>query len=51
MTKYNELSDLEVLRMAERERGKAISAFFRKLLTTRDDEKATGYTGRVAAAE
>ncbi len=50
MMNYSELSDLEVLRMAERERGKAVSAFFRKLLTKRDTE-TPAYTGGVAAAE
>lgn len=47
---YNTLSDQEILRMAERERGKVIAAFFRKLFTTRN-EKATGFTGGVVAAE
>lgn len=49
-TEYKELSDLDVLRMAERERGIAMSAFFRKLFTKRDEE-ATGYTGGTVAAE
>lgn len=47
---YSNLSDQEILRMAERERSKAIAAFFRKLFTKRD-EKATGFAGGVVAAE
>jgi hypothetical protein len=47
---YNELSELDVLRMAERERGEAIAAFFHKLFTKRD-EKNAGFTGGVVAAE
>ena len=50
MNTYNILSDLDVLRMAERERGKATAAFFRKLFTTRD-EKAKNFTDNVVAAE
>ncbi|MBO6782257.1 MAG: hypothetical protein JJ899_03150 [Alphaproteobacteria bacterium] len=51
MSKYSTLSDLDVLRMAERERGKAMAAFFRKLLTKRADKQSTGYTGGAVAAE
>ena len=49
-TNYRELSDLDVLRMAERERGEAMAAFFRKLFTKRAAKDA-GYTGHVVAAE
>lgn len=49
-TQYTEYSDLEVLRMAERERGEAIAAFFHKLFAKRD-KKSTDYTGDVVAAE
>lgn len=47
---YNELSDLDVLRMAERERSEAIAAFFSKLFTKRD-QPVTDFTGDVVAAE
>ena len=43
---YKELSDLDVLRMAERERSKAMAVFF-----TKRDQPATEYTGDVVAAE
>ncbi len=49
-TNYNTLSEQEILRMAERERGKAIAAFFRKLFTKRDG-KATVFAGGFVAAE
>ncbi|MBT5497139.1 MAG: hypothetical protein HOK54_15460 [Alphaproteobacteria bacterium] len=49
-TKFNELSDLEILRLAEHERGKAVGAFFGKLFTKRDEQPA-GFTGDVVAAE
>jgi hypothetical protein len=49
-TNYKELSDLDVLRMAERERGEAMAAFFRKIFTKRG-AKDTVYTGHVIAAE
>lgn len=49
-TNYRELSDLDVLRMAERECGEAIAAFFRKIFTKRD-AKDTKYNGHVVAAE
>ena len=39
-TKFNELSDLEILRLAEHERGKAVGAFFGKLFTKRDEQPA-----------
>jgi hypothetical protein len=45
-TKFNELSDLEILRLAEHERGKAVGAFF-----TKCDEQPAGFTGDVVAAE
>ena len=48
-TNYKELSDLDVLRMAERERSEAMATFFRKIFTKRD-AKDTGYTGHVVAA-
>ncbi len=47
---YKELSDLDVLRMAERERSEAMAVFFTKLFTKRD-QPATEYTGDVVAAE
>ena len=49
-TKFNELSDLEILHLAEHERGKAVGAFFGKLFTKRDKQPA-GFTGDVVAAE
>ena len=49
-TNYRELSELDVLRMAERERGEAIAAFFHKLFAKRDHKNA-GFTGGVVAAE
>lgn len=47
---YKELSDLDVLRMAERERSEAMAVFFTKLFTKRD-RQSTEYTGDVVAAE
>lgn len=49
-TPYKELSDLDVLRVAERERSKAIAAFFTQLFTKRD-RQTTDYSGDVVAAE
>ena len=49
-TKFNELSDLEILHLAEHERGKAVGAFFGKLFTKRDEQPA-GLTGDAVAAE
>jgi len=49
-TNYSELSELDVLRMAERERSEAIAAFFHKMFANRDEKNAS-FTGGVVAAE
>jgi hypothetical protein len=48
--KFNYQSDVEILRMAEQERGEAIAAFFSWLFTKRD-HTATAHSGDVVAAE